>query len=84
MDGRTNATPGVLSGAARRFSEQVMLHQELVKFVQVLVLFGPRAEFVADLGEKVITGRVRRLPTTFSFAGFTSHGSCGGALTSPT
>ena len=79
MDSCTDATPGVLSGAARRFSKQVVLHEELVKFVQVLILFGPRAKLVANLRKHIITGSVSRLRTTFSLDGFTSHGSSSGA-----
>ena len=79
MDSRTDATPGVLPGAARRFSEQVVLHEELVEFVQVLVLFCPRAKLMANLREHVITGCVCCLTSTFSLAGFPRHSGCGGA-----
>jgi len=55
-----------------------MVHQELVKFVQILVLLGPRAILVPDLRKHF---RARLASSSFSFR-LSNHGCCGGpALT---
>ena len=70
-----DATPMAL---ARRCpvlcAQKVMIVEQLVKFIQVLIVFGPRAELVSDfwkhIGAIVLTAH-------FSFAFTTNHGRCG-------
>ena len=54
-------------------TDKVMIVEQLVKLIQVLVVFGPRAELVSDFWKHI--GAIA-LTAHFSFAFSTNHGRC--------
>ena len=55
-------------------TQQVMIVEQLVELIQVLIVFGPRAELVSDFWKHI--GAIV-LAAHFSFAFSTDHSHCG-------